>query len=82
MTEDKKIAEDLFTETLKWLKKADDIFPKLSGNKRFLENTYAYICDSRYFLEHGDLIRAFEAIVWAWAWIEIGLDNDMLEERD
>ncbi|PKM91965.1 MAG: DUF357 domain-containing protein, partial [Euryarchaeota archaeon HGW-Euryarchaeota-1] len=32
-----------------------------------------------YFLEKGDFVRAFEAIIWAWAWIEIGEKEGFLE---
>lgn len=41
---------------------------------RFLENIRAYRSDCVHFEEEGDLVRAFEAIVWAWAWLEIGAD--------
>lgn len=73
---------DLREETLKWLGKAEDLFSDISGNERFLENISAYISDSRYFLEKGDLIRAFEAVIWAWAWMEIGIETGDLEKVD
>lgn len=41
---------------------------------RFLENIRAYRSDCDHFEGEGDLVRAFEAIVWAWAWLEIGAD--------
>ncbi len=78
MSED--LAEDLRAETLKWLTRAEDLFCKLTGEKQFLENISAYLSDSRHFLDKGDLIRAFEAVVWAWAWMEIGLERGMLRE--
>lgn len=71
---------DLREETLKWLGKAEDTLSKISGDERFLENISAYISDSRYFLEKGDLIRAFEAVIWAWAWMEIGMKTGDLEK--
>jgi len=74
--------EDLCAETQKWLERADDLFAKISGDEHFLENIFAYICDSRHFLETGDLIRAFEAVIWAWAWMEIGLDTKLLQRND
>jgi len=49
---------------------------------RFHANITAYISDCRYFLEQGDLIRAFEAVIWAWAWIEIGLDVGVLVRKE
>lgn len=75
------LAEDLKTETLKWLTRAEELFCKLTGEEQFLENVSAYISDSRHFLDNGDLIRAFEAVVWAWAWMEIGLERGMLRNR-
>ncbi len=72
---------DLREETCKWLKRADDMFSRISGEDRFMENISAYISDSKYFLEKGDLIRAFEAVVWAWAWMEIGIEINALEKR-
>ena len=56
------LAEDLSAETQKWLGRADDLFRRLAGEERFLENISAYLSDSRYFLEKGDLIRAFIAL--------------------
>lgn len=74
------LEQDLISETLKWQGKAEDLFSRVSGDAQFLENISAYIRDSHYFLEKGDLIRAFEAVIWAWAWMEIGLEKDILQE--
>lgn len=76
------LAEDLRAETLKWLTRAEELFRKLTGEEQFLENISAYLSDSRHFLDKGDLIRAFEAVVWAWAWMEIGLERGMLREGE
>ncbi len=80
------LEEDLKEETEKWLQRAegdlDEIILQKAGGQRFLTNIAAYISDSRYFLERGDLIRAFEAVIWAWAWIEIGLDMGALAQKD
>lgn len=76
------LREELEAETRKWLKKAEDLFENISGDEDFLENISAYIRDSHYFLDNGDLIRAFESVVWAWAWMEIGLDRNILVKRD
>lgn len=81
MSPEKSLEEDLRTETLKWLEKADELLAGISGDEHFLKNISAYICDSRYFLETGDLIRAFEAVVWAWAWMEIGLERELLHQK-
>jgi hypothetical protein len=74
--------EELRFETEKWLNRADEAFQKLTFQDKegewFSTNIAAYLSDSRHFLEKNDLIRAFEAVIWAWAWIEIGLDIDLL----
>jgi len=75
------LEENLEEETRKWLVKAEDMFAAVSGEEHFLENISAYIRDSHYFLEKGDLIRAFEAVIWAWAWMEIGLERKVLENK-
>jgi hypothetical protein len=64
--------------------KAEDLFGNIShqGDERFLENISAYISDSHYFLDKGDLIRAFESVVWAWAWMEIGLEMEKLIKKE
>jgi hypothetical protein len=79
---DRSLEEDLRMETLKWLEKAEALFCQVSGDEHFLENVSAYIHDSHYFLEKKDLIRAFEAVIWAWAWMEIGLEKDLLKPKE
>jgi len=76
------LEESLLAETLKWQGKAEDLYARVGGEGQFLENISAYISDSRYFLERGDLIRAFEAVIWAWAWMEIGLLEGILQKRE
>jgi uncharacterized protein len=72
---------DLKSETLKWLGKAEILFGRISSkDNRFAENIAAYLSDSRHFLDNGDLIRAFEAVIWAWAWMEIGKEIGVLVE--
>ncbi|AGK61898.1 Uncharacterized protein conserved in archaea [Archaeoglobus sulfaticallidus PM70-1] len=66
------VEEELRKETEKWKAKIEEKMKNVSGDEDFLRNIRAYILDSTYFLEKGDLVRAFECIVWAWAWLEIG----------
>ncbi len=76
------LEEELKAETLKWLRKAEERVKKLRAEergKKFMENINAYIKDARWFLERGDLIRAFECVVWAWAWMEIGEEVGFLK---
>jgi hypothetical protein len=75
------LENDLGNETLKWLGKAETLFVRISPkDNRFAENIAAYMSDSRHFLDDGDLIRAFEAVIWAWAWMEIGKEIGLLVE--
>jgi len=75
-----KLEEELREETHKWLKRIEERMSGIDGDRRFMENIRAYISDSHYFLDKGDLIRAFECVVWAWAWLEIGLEVGKLHE--
>ena len=72
------LEEELQGETLKWRERAESLFKGISGDRHFCENVSAYLQDSEYFLKKVDLIRAFEAVVWAWAWMEIGLELGLL----
>jgi len=45
----------------------------------YLENVRAYVTDTRYFMnKKEDLVLAFEAVTWAWAWVEIGCELGVL----
>jgi len=76
-----KIEEELRKEIAKWLPKAEKELAKIKkvNDKEYLVNIKAYIKDTTYFLEKGDLVKGFEAVVWAWSWIEIGKQKGMLE---
>ena len=58
----------------KWRSKINsiikDIKPVDKKSEEMLENMKAYISDSVFFQEKGDLVRSFESIVWAWAIFE------------
>ena len=73
------IDEDLLKETEKWLAKIEEERKKIgSGDDYIIKNIDAYISDSRHFMEKGDLIRAFEAVVWSWAYLEIGRQKKLI----
>jgi hypothetical protein len=76
--EEGSLEEDLLNETVKWQEKAESLFGQLSEDERMRENISSYLSDSHYFLKQNDLIRAFEAVIWAWAWMEIGLEKSLL----
>jgi hypothetical protein len=77
--------EKLKQEAEKWFKKAKEKRTNLKVNnkkyEKFLENIDAYLADYKYFLVENKYIEAFEAVVWAWSWIEIGLDQKFLKEK-
>lgn len=71
---------ELREETEKWLQrikeKRSSVILRDEKAKEHLKNLDAYISDSQHFLEKGDFIKAFEAVVWAWAIL------DMLEKLE
>ena len=78
------VDNQLKSETAKWTEKCKTAVVSLKpvGKKgeEFLTNINAYISDTQHFIDEGDLVRAFEAIIWAWAWLEIGADNGLLKK--
>jgi len=77
--------ERLLEETEKWTEKINRELENVEiyGTKgdEFLRNIKAYVSDSAHFLKQGDLVRSFEAIIWAWAWLEIGKQLDFLRKE-
>ncbi len=53
--------------------------PLTEDGDDFLENVQAYRADTDHFEKEEDLVRAFEAIVWAWSWLEIGARIDAID---
>ncbi len=68
------IEQKLRDETKKWLFKLEGLkFKPISKDgEDIMRNIDAYIKDAKYFLDNNMLIEAFEAVIWAWAWFEIG----------
>jgi len=75
------VERELIKETEKWLSKIEkfEISPKNARGKDFVKNIEAYISDARYFFSQHDYVRAFEAVIWAWAWLEIGETMGLLK---
>ncbi|MEA3229925.1 MAG: DUF357 domain-containing protein [archaeon] len=75
---------ELKKETIKWLEKAEKavLSIKASDSKgaESIVNIKAYISDTMHFQKKGDHVRAFEAVIWAWAWLEIGKNVGILED--
>jgi hypothetical protein len=77
------IEAELRNETVKWLQRAEQLFGEtIQRDERFAKNIAAYISDSHHFLDTGDLIRAFEAVIWAWAWMEIGQEMGLMSRDE
>lgn len=66
---------DLRKEIEKWSARLEEEMKDIrildEGRAYMLENIRAYMKDSSYFLTSNDLIRSFEALIWAWAWLSI-----------
>ena len=75
------LEKKLKQETKLWLKKikekVKDLRPGDEQTRHFYRNVNAYINDSHYFLKEGKLVEAFEAVIWAWAWYEIGRELEI-----
>lgn len=80
-----KVEEALRQEIEKWVRKIGEDLENIetygTKGKEFLTNIKAYVSDSAHFLEKGDPVRSFEAIIWAWAWLEIGRDLEYLAQE-
>lgn len=69
-------------ETHKWLKKLEKetvtLNPEDQKTKEAIENMRAYIKDCKHFLKEKDLVRAFEAVIYAWGIYETLLRMDLV----
>ncbi len=79
------LEEKLKEEIEKWSRRLDQELRRVratsQNGKEMLENAGAYFSDSKHFFEKGDLIRAFECLIWAWAWLEIGKELKLLKGK-
>lgn len=75
--------KELLEQTELWYSKASAVLKKTKAigvkGEEFLVNINAYMSDTNHFKEKEDFVRAFEAVVWAWAWLEIGKEAGFLE---
>jgi hypothetical protein len=73
-----ELQETIRSETEKWFARLESAYSGFSPTGKLPEkdlkpirrNIEAYMKDARYFLERGDLVRAFEAVVYAWGLLE------------
>ncbi|MBI4182103.1 MAG: DUF357 domain-containing protein [Candidatus Aenigmarchaeota archaeon] len=67
------VEDALRAETEKWLTRLEALPLGKHPDRRVEEqlvNVRAYLADSRHFLRQGDLVRAFEAVIYAWGIFE------------
>ncbi len=81
METEKRLAEETEKWTKKILEEIENMEAYGSKGDGFIKNIKAYVSDSGHFLEKGDLVRSFEAIIWAWAWLEIGKELGFLRKE-
>jgi len=67
----KEMREEIKEMTVKIEPLIEKIVVKDDRGQEMITNMKAYISDSKHFLENGNLVKSFEAIVWAWAILEI-----------
>lgn len=78
-------ADCLREETAKWEDKLENRLESVEAadedGEGLLENAAAYHQDVDHFKEQDDWVRAFEAVVWGWSWLEIGEQLGKIEEK-
>jgi uncharacterized protein len=66
---------DIKEEIVQMLERIDPLIEKIDvkdeKGQEMLTNMKAYISDSRHFMGKENYLKSFEAIVWAWAILEI-----------
>lgn len=81
MDTEERLRQEIKKWTLKIAKKLENIEAMDRKGSKFLVNIKAYVNDSGHFILKGDLVRGFEAIIWAWSWLEIGLELGLLRHE-
>ena len=80
-----EIEEQLNEETDKWLARIRNERKKIIATddkgKDLLKNIDAYIEDTEHFRKNNDPVHAFEAVVWAWSWLEICKELGILKNE-
>jgi len=76
---DRVSLEEIQKQLIKLKERLKTVKAVKSEGKEFLENIKAYVNDTEYFIKKGEYVLAFESIVWAWAWFEIGERLGFLE---
>ena len=79
---DCRLEEEIQKWTARLLPELEKAEATDSSGQELLDNAEAYVKDSKTFKEQGDLVRAFEALVWAWAHLEIGQRLELIEKEE
>lgn len=79
MSDERDAEARLREEIERWRGKLEEELP-VTGDEEFVTNIEAYHEDSRYFEDEGYLVESFEALVWAWSWVEIGRRIGRIED--
>ncbi|MFH1977781.1 MAG: DUF357 domain-containing protein [Candidatus Aenigmatarchaeota archaeon] len=66
--------QELREQTEKWLTKLEEEVQYMQFTEKIekrviqeaTDNIHSYISDSKYFRDKGDMVRAFEAVMYAW----------------
>lgn len=82
MDYEEKLEEEIEKWKGKLEKEIEQVQPKSEEGSEFMENIRAYYKDSKHFYQKGKLVESFEALVWAWSWLEIGQDYGFLKEDE
>jgi len=69
-------------EIEKWLSKIRKEMENIDGKMDFIKNIEAYVNDCEHWLKEGDYVLAFESVIWAWSWLEIGKELGILNNID
>jgi hypothetical protein len=76
--------ETLQQETEKWRdtleERLEGVEPVDDTGEELLTNAEAYLQDADHFKEDADLVRAFEAVVWGWSHLSLGVKHGFLRE--
>lgn len=76
------VEEQLREEIKKWMEKLEKAIDQTKAlspkGVEFLTNIKAYQSDSLHFYDKGDLVKSFEALIWAFAYVEIGKEMEIL----
>ncbi|MFH0929425.1 MAG: DUF357 domain-containing protein [Candidatus Aenigmatarchaeota archaeon] len=73
----KEMLEEIKVMTEKIEPLVEKVVIKDEKGQEMLTNMKAYIEDSKHFLEKGKELKSYEAIVWAWAILEICEELDV-----